>query len=77
MKYDEALKEIELKGIEKLKSGELQEAVSLFREAIQKGSPNFKSRLLLTRILTDLERENNEVNPLLIEELEHDIEENS
>ncbi|MDJ0625193.1 MAG: hypothetical protein QNJ31_02350 [Candidatus Caenarcaniphilales bacterium] len=62
MKYniekDDSLKEIEEKGIEKLRSGQLLEAVELFREAIQKGSQNFKSRLLLTKILCDLDRSN-------------------
>ncbi len=47
---------LEMKAKEKLKSGELMQAAQYFREAIQKGSTNFQNRLLLSHILSDLER---------------------
>lgn len=47
---------LEMKAKEKLKSGELMQAAQYFREAIQKGSTNFQNRLLLSHILSDMER---------------------
>jgi hypothetical protein len=56
MENQDSIEKIENLGIEKLKSGELKEAAKLFREAIFLGSPNFRSRLLLTRTLVEMER---------------------
>lgn len=56
---EKTIHEIELLeklAIDKLKIGQLTEAVDLFREAIHKGSFNFKSRLLLTKILSDMDK---------------------
>ena len=47
--------QIEDLAITKVKLGQMTEAIDLFREAIQQGSTNFKSRLLLTKILSDIE----------------------
>lgn len=57
MEYYDSIEEIEKQGIEKLRSGELADAARLLREAIQKGSQNFSSRFLLSRIMSELDRE--------------------
>jgi hypothetical protein len=70
MTDNENINKLESLGIEKLKSGELAEAVKLFREAICLGSSNFNSRLLLTRALVDMERESRASEFYLEEKIE-------
>lgn len=57
MQQDKSIKEIEQLGIEKMLSGELVEAAKLLRQAIYEGSRNFSSRLLLSRIMSELDRQ--------------------
>ncbi len=58
MSSKEEIDSLEKLGVEKLKTGELAEAVKLFRQALYLGSQNFNSRLLLTRSMLELERAN-------------------
>jgi Tfp pilus assembly protein PilF len=64
---------LEMKAKEKLKEGELMQAAQYFREAIQKGSTNFQNRLLLSHILSDLERNSAEEEFCLAKEKYGDI----
>jgi hypothetical protein len=60
-----AVKEIESLGIQKLRSGEFLEAIELLKKAIHKGSKNFQSRFLLTRLLIEQEK-CNQINQVQI-----------
>ncbi|HEY9886590.1 MAG TPA: hypothetical protein V6C96_04940 [Vampirovibrionales bacterium] len=53
---DLEIKQLEYLGLTKIKEGHFEEAVNFFKEAISKGTQNFQSRLLLTKILADIER---------------------
>lgn len=50
------VQEIERLAIDKVKQGDFEAAIELFKEAIFRGSQNFSCRFLLSRCLIEMER---------------------